>query len=253
MFAAAFAYIELKKNSLIGGKMKEKVSVLVVDDEYKILEAVAAYLINKNFNVYTAETGNAALNILNGKKVDFVVLDLMLPDISGEEVCSRIRKHSSVPIIMLTAKSQEEDILKGLDIGADDYIVKPFSLKQLYARMEAVLRRTSDSIKPAATVFTWNDGDLKADFSAMELYKRGEKIYLTSSEWKLFAALVKQPHTVFTREKLIELVWGCDFDSYDRVIDTHIKNLRKKIETDTKTPQYVLTVRGSGYKFGGEK
>lgn len=228
------------------------ISVLVVDDEYKILEAVAAYLNSKGYNVFTAETGSEALGIFNERQINFIILDLMLPDISGEEICSQIRKVSNVPIIMLTAKSQEEDILKGLNIGADDYVVKPFSIKQLYARMEAILRRTAESVKPTAAIYSWNGGDLKADFQTMEIKKCGKEIYLTSSEWKILSALVKFPQIVFTREKLIEIVFGDEFVSYDRTIDTHIKNLRKKIETDTKNPQYILTVRGSGYKFGGK-
>lgn len=231
--------------------MKETISVLVVDDEFKILEALSAYLKSKGFTVFTAETGGEALRIFTENQIQFVILDLMLPDISGEEICASIRKISTVPIIMLTAKSQEEDILKGLDIGADDYVLKPFSIKQLYARMEAIMRRTAESIKPTAAIYSWNGGDLKADFQAMEIQKGGKQIYLTSSEWKILSALVKHPQMVFTREKLIETVFGEDFDSFDRIIDTHIKNLRKKIETDTKNPQYILTVRGSGYKFGG--
>lgn len=232
--------------------MKENFSVLVVDDEYKISEAVSAYLKSKGHTVFTAETGSEALSIFSERKINFVILDLMLPDVSGEEICSKIRKISSVPIIMLTAKSQEEDVLKGLKLGADDYVVKPFSIKQLYARMEAVMRRTAESIKPTAVVYSWNNGELKADFEAMEIQKNGKKIYLTASEWKILSALVKHPQMVFTREKLIEIVFGDDFESFDRAIDTHVKNLRKKIETDTKNPQYILTVRGSGYKFGGE-
>lgn len=232
--------------------MKNFTTVLVVDDEFKIAEAISAYLKNKNFNVYTAETGREALKIFNEHIINFIILDLMLPDITGEEVCATIRKKSDVPIIMLTAKAQEEDILKGLNIGADDYVVKPFSIKQLYARIEAVMRRASDSVLPTASQFIWNGGELKIDFQKMELIKSGVEIYLTSSEWKILSAMVKHPQTVFTRDKLIDVAFGGDFDGYDRAIDTHIKNLRKKIETDTKSPQYIITVRGSGYKFGGE-
>lgn len=230
--------------------MKENISVLVVDDEYKINEAVSTYLKSKDYTVYSAETGGEALKLFGERQIDFVILDLMLPDISGEEVCARIRKKSGVPVIMLTAKVQEEDILAGLDIGADDYITKPFSLKELLARMEAVMRRTA-RLKPTANIYSWNGGDLKADFGAMELSKNGTPVELTATEWKIFAAFVRQPNAVFTREKLIDIVFGGDYESYDRTIDTHIKNLRKKIETDTKNPQYILTVRGSGYKFGG--
>ena len=159
-----------------------------------------------------------------------MILDLMLPGMSGEEVCQSIRRQSRVPIIMLTAKTQENDVLNGLNIGADDYVTKPFSIKQLYARMEAVLRRTVSDLKPLAEKFSWNDHDLK-----------------------ILSAMVKYPEKVFTRNDLIDLVFCPDFDGYDRVIDTHIKNLRKKVETDPKSPVYVKTVHGLGYKFGGEE
>ena len=180
-----------------------------------------------------------------------VILDLMLPEMSGEEVCREIRRQSRVPVIMLTAKTQDNDIINGLDIGADDYITKPFSLKQLYARVNAVLRRTE--MRPLAQMFSWNDDDLTADFEHNELRKNGELISTTPSEWRILTALVRHPHRIFTRDELIDLVFGDDFDSYDRVIDTHIKNLRKKIEDDPKAPVYIKTVHGLGYKFGGSR
>lgn len=230
--------------------MKDKITVLVVDDEFKIVEAIAAFLRSKGYTVLTAESGNTALQIFKDNRINFVILDLMLPDLSGEEVCAKIRKTSNVPVIMLTAKSQEESILNGLNIGADDYVVKPFSIKQLYARMEAVLRRSME--RPSASIYSWNGGDLKINFQTMTVEKQGREIYLTSSEWKILSALVKNPQTVFTRDMLIESAFGEDIDSFDRVIDTHVKNIRAKIETDTKNPLYILTVRGSGYKFGGK-
>lgn len=228
--------------------MERNLSVLIVDDEVKISEAVAAYLKSKNFTVFTAETGRAALDLFAAQRMDFVILDLMLPDLAGEEVCARIRKVSDVPVIMLTAKVQEEDVLNGLRTGADDYVTKPFSIKQLYARMEAVLRRA----KPERGSVAFDDGDLCVDSEAMEVTKGGKRVVLTASEWKILSALIGQPRTVFSRERLIEAAYADDFDGYDRVIDTHIKNLRKKIETDTRRPRYILTVRGSGYKFGGK-
>lgn len=230
--------------------MKEHTTVLIADDEPKITEAVAAYLESKNFTVFTADTGAGALRLFAERQIGFVILDLMLPDMPGEEVCARIRSVSSVPVVMLTAKAQEEDIVKGLNLGADDYIVKPFSLRQLHARMLAVARRAEGNA-PTAAKYSWNGGDLTVDFQAMEIYKAGRKISLTSGEWKIFSALVGRPQTVFTRERLIQAAFGDDFDGYDRAVDTHVKNLRKKIETDTRRPVYILTVRGSGYKFGG--
>ena len=227
--------------------------VLIVDDEAMIRESVSAYILKQGYQVITAEDGREALEIFEKKPIMFIILDLMLPGMSGEEVCQAIRKQSRVPIIMLTAKTQEDDILNGLDIGADDYVTKPFSVKQLYARMEAILRRAADDLKPLAQKFSWNNNDLLIDFEHSEVRKQGEILNLTPSEWKILSALIKHPQKVFSRDNLIDLVFGPDFDGYDRVIDTHIKNLRKKVETDPKAPVYVKTVHGLGYKFGGEE
>ena len=226
-------------------------NILVVDDEIMIRESVAAYLTARGFNVFTAEDGKKALEIFQREAITLVILDLMLPEISGEEVCREIRRVSRVPVIMLTAKIQEDEIISGLDIGADDYITKPFSVRQLYARVNAVLRRTGDDLHPLAQKFSWNDGDLQIDFEHNEMRKKGELLRTTPSEWKIISALVRRPNRVFSRDELIDLVFGQDFDGYDRVIDTHIKNLRKKIEDDPKSPVYVRTIHGLGYKFGG--
>ena len=227
-------------------------TVLFVEDESKIREVVTAYLTNKGFRVIACETGAEALRAFSCEDITIAVLDLMLPDISGEEICTRIRKQSSLPVIMLTAKTAESDLLNGLKIGADDYITKPFSLKELAARIETVLRR-SEGNRPAASTYSWNHDDLVVDFENNAVSKCGVKVVLTASEWKLLGTLVRNPQKTFTREELISLVFGLDFDGYDRAVDTHIKNLRKKIETDTKAPQYILTVHGIGYKFGGEE
>ncbi len=232
--------------------MTEK-NVLVVDDEAMIRESVSAYITKQGYRVFAAEDGRKALEIFRRNPIIFVILDLMLPGMSGEEVCRAIRKQSRVPIIMLTAKTGENDVLGGLRIGADDYVTKPFSIKQLYARMEAVLRRTADDLKPLAEKFSWNDDDLQIDFGHNEVRKRGELLSLTPSEWKILSVLMKHPKKVFSRDNLIDLVFGPDFDSCDRVIDTHIKNLRKKVETDPKRPVYVITVHGLGYKFCGDE
>jgi len=232
--------------------MSSQKAILVVDDEQKILEVVSSYLESKGYTVFTAENGRDALSILESQTIVIIVLDLMLPDLSGEEICSIIRKKSRVPIIMLTAKTQEDDMLNGLHLGADDYITKPFSLKELYARIEVVLRRSSNEIKPLTNKYSWNDGDLIIDFEHNEVKKAGETITLTPSEWKIITALVKNPQKVFSRNDLINIAFDMDFDGYDRVIDTHIKNLRKKIETDSRKPVYVKTSHGLGYKFGGE-
>ena len=218
-----------------------------------IRESVSAYITKQGYHVITADNGREALEIFQKKTILFVILDLMLPGMPGEEVCQAIRKQSRVPIIMLTAKTQEADVLNGLNIGADDYVTKPFSIKQLYARMEAILRRTSNDLKPLAEKFSWNGNDLQIDFEHNEVRKQGHLLSLTPSEWKILSALIRDPQKVFSRDNLIDLVFGLDFDGYDRVIDTHIKNLRKKVETDPKKPVYVKTVHGLGYKFGGNE
>lgn len=227
-------------------------TILLVDDEPMIREAVSSYLESKSFRVLTAETGAEGLTIFEQELVHFVILDLMLPDMSGEEVCTRLRSRSRVPILMLTAKTAEEDLLHGLHIGADDYLTKPFSLKELHARVQVILRRSQDALTPLVEKFSWNGGDLCIDYTQQEVRKRGLPVSLTPNEWKLLVTLTKSPRRVFTRDELITHAFGADFDGYDRVIDTHIKNLRKKIEDDPKNPVYVRTVRGTGYQFGGD-
>lgn len=233
--------------------MAAKKSILIVDDEEKILDVTASYLGAKGFQVYTAGSGREGLEIFAGERISFVLLDLMLPDITGEEICQLLRKTSRVPIMMLTAKNMEEDLLKGLSIGADDYMTKPFSLKELYARIEAILRRSSGDLTPLAQKFSWNQGDLQIDFEHMEVKKHGKTISLTPKEWNILSALMKYPQKVFSREELLTLVFGPEYDGYDRVIDTHIKNLRIKLEDDPRKPVYVKTVHGIGYRFGGEE
>lgn len=233
--------------------MATEKNVLVVDDEAMIRESVSAYIMKQGYHVFTAGDGKEALEIFQNHPIIFVILDLMMPGMSGEEVCQAIRRQSRAPIIMLTAKTQEDDVLNGLNIGADDYVTKPFSVKQLYARMEAILRRAAGDLKPLAEKFSWNDNDLQIDFEHNEVRKQGELLSLTPSEWKILSALIKHPQKVFSRDNLIDLVFGPDFDGYDRVIDTHIKNLRRKVETAPKKPVYVKTVHGLGYKFGGEE
>ena len=235
---------------LILGKIEKK--ILVVDDEVKILEVVTSFLESKGYTMFSAETGAKALQIFDTENISLIILDLMLPDITGEDICTKIRKKSRVPIIMLTAKVEESDILKGLKIGADDYITKPFSLKELHARVEAVLRRSSDDLVPLFTRNSYNEGDLIVDFESNTIKKRQEIVALTPSELKILSALIKYPNRVFTRNDLIELALGDEFLGFDRAIDSHIKNLRQKIEDNPKEPIYVRTIYGKGYKFGGE-
>jgi len=225
--------------------------VLVVDDEVKILEVVTSFLESKGFTVFSAENGQQALAIFESESLSLILLDLMLPDLSGEEICVEIRKKSRVPIIMLTAKIEESDLLKGLNIGADDYMTKPFSLKVLYARIEAVLRRSSDDLIPLYNKTSFNHGDLEVDFESHMVKKNRIEISLTPHEFTLLAALIKYPNKVFTREDLIKVAFGDEFEGYDRAVDSHIKNLRQKIESDPRNPVYILTIFGVGYKFGG--
>jgi len=226
--------------------------ILVVDDEEKIVEVVKSYLEHGGYEVYTAYNGKQALELFGKLAPSLVVLDLMLPDVTGEEICKTIRKNSRVPIIMLTAKVEEEDVLKGLDIGADDYVTKPFSPRQLVARVSAVLRRTADGPVPLSNIISYNNEDLFIDNLKYEVKKCGNIINVTPNEYKILLTLIKYPKKTFTREELICMALGDDFEGYDRTVDTHIKNLRQKIEDDPKTPRYILTVHGVGYRFGGE-
>lgn len=227
--------------------------ILVVDDEPKIVEVVKAYLINSNYKVFTAFDGKEALRKFDEVNPDLVILDLMIPNISGEQVCQTIRKKSRIPIIMLTAKAQEDDKVNGFNIGADDYLTKPFSSKELVARVGSLLRRCSAGISPLYNIMSWNNNDLMIDFNEMIVKKEGKTVKLTPNEFKLLSVLVKYPRKSFTREELIESAFGIDFDGFERTVDSHIKNLRSKLENDSSNPQYIITVRGIGYKFGSEE
>lgn len=226
--------------------------ILIVEDEVKIIEVVKSFLETKGFTVLTADNGRKALEVFDKENISMVLLDLMLPELTGEEVCKALRKKSRVPIIMLTAKSDEADMLTGLGIGADDYITKPFSLKALYARIEAVMRRAVDDIQPLVAKNSYNDNDLTVDFESHTIMKQSEEVKLTPNEYKILATLIKYPNKVFTRDELIASAFGDEFEGYDRTIDSHVKNLRQKIETDPKNPLYVRTIHGVGYKFGGD-
>lgn len=226
-------------------------TILVVDDEKKIIEVIASFLATKNFRVLSAYDGETAMRLFAENEIDMVLLDLMLPGIPGEEICMRIRAMSRVPVIMLTAKATENDLVDGLAYGADDYITKPFSLKELYARMEAVLRRTSDNLEPLIQKYKFNDGELIVDLQNRTILKQGKPVNLTPNEFRIFSTLIKHPTKTFTREELIDHAFGDDFEGFDRAVDSHIKNLRQKIETDPKNPTYVVTIHGIGYKFQG--
>lgn len=227
-------------------------NILVVDDEEKLVDVIKSYLEHSGYKVSVAYNGIQALDVFEKVSPSLIILDLMLPDLSGEEVCKIIRKKSRVPIIMVTAKIEEENILNGLSIGADDYITKPFSPKQLVARVIALLRRTTDERLPVSNRITYNKDDLVIDFIKRDVRKNGHIVSLTPKEYNVLLSFVKYPSKTFTRDELICLAMGEDFNGYDRTIDTHIKNLRQKIETDPKNPVYILTVHGVGYRFGGD-
>jgi len=226
--------------------------ILVIDDEPKIVEVIKSLLESKGFLVLSAENGRKAIEIFDRETISLVILDLMLPEISGEEVCKILRTKSKVPIIMLTAKVSENDMLNGLGIGADDYITKPFRLSTLYARVEAVLRRSGESYTPMQKVKALGDDDLCIDFETGIVRKKQNKISLTPNEYRILTTLMKYPNKVFTREELIITAFGTDYDGFDRTIDSHIKNIRQKIEDNPKNPIYIKTVYGVGYKFGGK-
>ena len=222
-------------------------TILVVDDERKIRDTVRSYLEREGYAVLVADTGQRALETLERARPDLLVLDLMLPDLSGEEVARAVRSHSSLPIIMLTAKATEDDRVTGLRLGADDYLVKPFSPRELIARVEAVLRRSGD---PATPSTSFEGGSLVIDRDAREVRVRAEPVELTRSEFDLLHALASHPGRVFSRFELITKVQGYDYEGYERTIDAHVKNLRRKLGEDSKHPRFVLTVTGVGYKFG---
>jgi two-component system alkaline phosphatase synthesis response regulator PhoP len=224
--------------------------VLVVDDDVKIVGLVKLYLNRDGYTVLTAYDGKEALRLAREAHPDLIVLDIMLPGINGLEVCRALRTESPVPVILLTAKTTEQDRIIGLDLGADDYVTKPFSPKELAARVRAVLRRTPDEalqLGPEELRFA----DLSVNFPRHEAYLSGKSLNLTPVEFKLLGVLIREPNRVFSRTQLIEKVLGYDFDGFDRTIDVHILNLRRKLEPDPSQPQYIKTVYGSGYKFTG--
>ena len=226
--------------------MQDMKTVLIIDDEPMILSAVAAFLTRGGFRTLTTESGEEGLRIFSIEHIDCVRLDLMLPDLSGEEICRRIRKVSDVPVIMLTAKNLEEDILDGFALGADDYIVKPFRLKELQARVTAVLHRWHPDGRESLLTL----GDLTIDPSLRSVTRSGREIPLTPVEWNLLDTFVRHPKKIFTRDELILAAFGEAYDGFDRSIDTHIKNLRRKLEDDPRNPRLILTVYGLGYRLG---
>lgn len=227
--------------------------ILIVDDEEHILELLKFNLENAGFKVITASNGIEALEYLKNSLPKLILLDLMLPGMDGYDVCKEIRREknlSNIPIIMITARSEELDKILGLELGADDYITKPFSIRELIARVKAVLRRTTNS-PSNDKVFSY--GKLMVDFEKHEVTKNGDRVDLTLKEFELLELLIKNKGKVLTRDSLLDKIWGYEYIGETRTVDVHIRHLRQKIEDDDKNPRYIETIRGIGYRFTSEE
>ena len=220
-------------------------NILIVDDEIKITQVIKAYLDKEGYNCIVANNGEQALEYFYNNNFDLIILDRMIPDISGEDICKKIRETSMVHIIMLTAKIEDEDRIDGFNIGCDDYVCKPFNVKELVLRVKAVFRKMGEN----KDILKFSD-ELEINMLSHNVKVRGESVILTNTEYKILLLLAKNPSRVFSREQLLELTIDEHYEKMDRIIDAHIKNLRQKIELDTKKPTIIQTVYGVGYKFG---
>ena len=224
-----------------------KPAILVVDDDRKTVDLIRLYLEKDGYRVLVAYDGRRAIEIARNRRPGLIILDLMLPKVDGLDVCRLLRAESNVPIIMLTAKTTEDDKLEGLDIGADDYVTKPFSPRELVARVRAVLRRgMAEEVSGPSQIQL---GNLEVDFVQHEARVEGTSVHLTPKEFTLLEIMIKQPGRVYSRLELLELAFGFDYQGFERTVDVHVMNLRKKIEPDPAQPRYVHTVYGIGYKF----
>lgn len=224
-------------------------TVLVVEDELKIRDLLRSYLEREGLEVLSTASGAEAIALAGTASPDLMVLDLRLPDVAGEEVAREVRGFSAVPILMLTAKSAEEDRIRGLELGADDYMTKPFSPRELVLRVQAILRRAGGAT-PAQDHHSFGGGELVLDEDRHQLSVRGTQVELTPTEWGLLTALARVPGRVYSRYELINRVRGYEFEGYERTVDSHVKNLRRKIERDPADPTIVQTVLGAGYRLG---
>lgn len=222
-------------------------TVLIVDDEKNVRDISRAYLEKAGYQVFEAENGEEALDIYYAEDIHLVVLDVMMPKMNGIECLEAIRQSSEVPIIMLTAKVEEQDLIKGIQKGADDYVRKPFSIRELMVRIEGMMRRVYGFSESKPKEFA--EGDLVIDYEKMLVLKKNQKVDITSHELKILKVFTENCEIVLSREQLIEKAFGLNFDGFDRTIDTHIKNLRQKIEDNPKKPTYIRTVYGMGYQF----
>jgi len=225
-------------------------NILIIEDEKSVSEILKAYLEKEGYGVYTTESGLEGLEIFRKEKINLVILDLMLPDIEGEEVCTILRRISDVFIFMLTAKGTLSDKIEGLNIGADEYLTKPLSPRELTARVNALFRRVDGGKE---NIISIDKDSIIIDIDRRVFKLNGVQVNLTPNEFDILHTLASNRGRVFTREAIIERVFGIDFDGSDRIVDVHIKNLRKKIEEDSKEPKYIITVTKLGYKFGDEK
>jgi two-component system, OmpR family, alkaline phosphatase synthesis response regulator PhoP len=226
------------------GKGGRVPTVLVVDDEQEIASLLQSYLERDGHRVIVAADGEAALRAVEAASPDLVILDLMLPHVDGWEVSRRIRALMPIPIIMLTARDREDDKIRGLELGADDYVTKPFSPREVVARVRAVLRRNHHEGRDVLQV-----GDFTVDFRGQDARRGGESCHLTPTEWRLLEVLASHPGQVFTRLQLIDRIYGYAFEGFERTVDAHVKNLRQKVEPNPREPQFILTAYGAGYKF----
>jgi DNA-binding response OmpR family regulator len=224
-------------------------TVLVVEDEVKLRDVVRAYLEREGLDVLSAASGAEGIMLAASGHPDLVVLDLRLPDIPGEDVARELRRSGDVPIVILTAKADEDDRIRGFELGADDYLTKPFSPKELILRIKAILRRGRQG-EAASNQMSLGEGEVVLDEEHREARIRGGLLALTPTEWGILTALARNPGRVYSRYELINRVRGYEFDGYERTIDSHIKNLRRKIESDPRRPRIVLTVLGGGYRLG---
>lgn len=220
--------------------------ILVVDDEAQIVKVVKAYLEKAGYRVVTAGDGKAAISVFQRERPDFLILDLNLPGMDGLDVCREIRRESNIPVLMLTARVEETDRLIGLELGADDYVVKPFSPREVVARVRTIFRRVDGSPSPTEII---RIEDLHIDLQAHSVQRAGQPVELTPTEFEILVVLARQPKRVFTRLQIMEQAQGSAYEGYERTIDAHIKNLRLKLEPNPKIPTYIQTVFGVGYKL----
>ena len=226
--------------------------IAVVEDEKELCESLKMLLTEKGYEIVTARSCDEADKYIGNPQIDMFLLDVKLPDGSGFDICRKIRKSSEVPVIFLTSCDNEDEIVTGLDIGADDYITKPFSMKELVVRVNTLLRRVRDynnNYENMSRSYDYDDGNLKINFEKMEVYKSNKLVVFTTNEFRVLQILVEHREKVLSREKIIEKLFEDFYEGYDRNIDTYIKNIRSKIEESSKTPEYVITVYGTGYKF----